>query len=134
MGARGAKGASARGAGARSAIGARGAWLGCVLVATISCAPKTAPAVASPAAPAPVPGSTSVATAAVELPDGPGRQILNKACVSCHNLTEVTKFRGFYTRPQWRDIVQTMVDYGAPVNEKDAEVLTTYLAETLGKK
>ena len=130
MGARGAMSAGARGAGARSAIGAKGAWLVCVLVATISCAPKTAPGVARPAAPA----STLVAAAAVELPDGPGRQILNRACVSCHNLTEVTKFRGFYTRPQWRDIVQTMVDYGAPVNEKDAEVLTTYLTETLGKK
>ena len=70
----------------------------------------------------------------MELPDGAGKQILNRACVSCHNLTEVTKFRGFYTRPQWRDIVQTMVDYGAAVNDKDAEVLTTYLTETLGKK
>jgi hypothetical protein len=54
--------------------------------------------------------------------------------VSCHSLTEVTKFRGFYTRAQWRDIVLTMVDYGAPVNEKEVEVLSTYLAESLGKK
>ena len=131
MGARGAKGAGARGA--RGAGGAKGAWLGCVLMAILSCAPKTAPAVVGPAAPAPAP-SAPVAAAAVELPDGPGRQILNRACVSCHNLTEVTKFRGFYSRPQWRDIVQTMVDYGAPVNEKEAEVLTTYLTETLGKK
>ena len=127
-----ARGAGARGAkGPRGPRGAKGAWMGCVLVATIACAPKTAPTVAGPAAPAPAP---PVAAAAVQLPDGPGRQILNRACVSCHNLTEVTKFRGFYTRPQWRDIVQTMVDYGAPVNEKDAEVLTTYLTETLGKK
>ena len=132
MSARGARGAGAKGA--KGAMGAKGAWMGCVLVATIACAPKTAPAVAGPAAPAPAPASTPVAAAAVELPDGPGRQILNRACVSCHNLTEVTKFRGFYTRPQWRDIVQTMVDYGAPVNDKDAEVLTTYLTETLGKK
>ena len=129
MGARGAKGARAR-----SARSAKGAWLGCVLVATVSCAPKTTPASASPAAPAPAPASTPVAAAPVELPDGPGRQILNRACVSCHNLTEVTKFRGFYTRPQWRDIVQTMVDYGAAVNEKDAEVLTSYLTAALGKK
>jgi virginiamycin B lyase len=70
----------------------------------------------------------------VDLPEGAGKQILDRACVGCHNLTEVTKFRGFYTRPQWRDIVQTMVDYGAAVNNKDAEILTTYLTETLGKK
>jgi len=70
----------------------------------------------------------------VDLPEGPGKQILNRACVSCHALTEVTKFRGFYTHPQWRDIVQTMFDYGAPVNDKEVEVLTTYLTESLGKK
>jgi len=46
----------------------------------------------------------------------------------------VTKFRGFYTRPQWRDIVLTMVDYGAGVGEKDVDVLTDYLTEQLGKK
>ena len=56
------------------------------------------------------------------------------ACVACHGLREVTKFRGFYTRPQWRDIVLTMVDYGAPVSQKDAEVLTDYLTANLGKK
>ena len=57
-----------------------------------------------------------------------------RACVSCHNLREVTKFKGFYMRPQWRDIVQTMVDYGAGVNEKEVEVLSDYLTEHLGKK
>jgi hypothetical protein len=75
-----------------------------------------------------------MAAASDELPQGPGRQILTRACVSCHNLREVTKFKGFYTRPQWRDIVQTMVDYGAGVNEKDVEVLSDYLTEHLGKK
>ena len=56
------------------------------------------------------------------------------ACVACHGLREVTKFRGFYTRQQWHDIVLTMVDYGAPVSEKDAKLLTNYLTENLGKK
>ncbi len=56
------------------------------------------------------------------------------ACTACHGLREVTKFRGYYTRPQWRDIVLTMVDYGAPVNDKQVEVLTDYLTAELGKK
>ena len=114
------------------------ALLGCLLTGAMACAPKTTPAATSPTALEPAPAAPAAApvalTASVELPDGPGRQILNRACVSCVNLTEVTKFRGFYTRPQWRDVVQTMVDYGAPVNDKDAEVLTSYLTETLGKK
>ena len=119
--------------------GSGGSWVrfcGMALLAatTAACAPKTAPVVASPQPATPAPATPSVAAASVELPEGAGRQILMRACVSCHNLTEVTKFRGFYTRPQWRDIVLTMVDYGAPVNEKDVEVLTTYLTESLGKK
>lgn len=71
---------------------------------------------------------------APELPDGPGKTILVAACTSCHELTEVTKFRGFYTRDEWRDIVVTMVKYGAVVKEKDTPVLVDYLFQTLGKK
>jgi hypothetical protein len=69
-----------------------------------------------------------------QLPQGAGRQILMSACTSCHDLREVTKFSGFYRREQWRDIVLTMMDYGAPVNEKEVEVLTAYLTEHLGQK
>ena len=72
--------------------------------------------------------------AAEQLPQGAGRQILISACTSCHNLREVTKFSGFYGREQWRDIVLTMMDYGAPVNAKEVEVLSDYLAQHLGKK
>jgi cytochrome c5 len=103
-----------------------------LLAGALGCAPKKTPTVAT--APAPAPAATPVATISEQLPDGAGRQILNRACVACHGLTEVTKFRGFYARQQWRDIVLTMVDYGAPVGEKDVEVLTDYLTANLGKK
>ena len=68
------------------------------------------------------------------LPDGAGKRILQASCRSCHDLGEVTKFRGYYNRAQWHDIVVTMVQYGAEVEEKDVEVLTDYLVEQLGKK
>ena len=45
----------------------------------------------------------------------------------------MTKFRGFYNRAQWHDVVNTMVQYGADVDEKDVEVLTDYLFAQLGK-
>lgn len=102
--------------------------------------PATATAPAQPAAPAPAPAApapnaTAAAgdPAAAELPEGRGKQILLTSCTGCHDLREVTKFRGFYTRAQWRDIVMTMVDYGAEVNKADAEVLADYLDEHLGK-
>ncbi len=69
-----------------------------------------------------------------DLPDGDGKAILLTACVSCHDLTEVTKLRGFYTRAQWRDVIVTMKEYGAMVDEKQVDVLADYLGQNLGKK
>jgi competence protein ComEA len=68
-----------------------------------------------------------------DLPDGEGKKILLGSCTSCHELTEVTKFRGYYDRKQWRDIVVTMMEYGAPVDAKQVDVLADYLAANLGK-
>jgi cytochrome c5 len=69
-----------------------------------------------------------------ELPDGPGKKILQASCTSCHDLGEVTKFKGYYTRAQWRDVVQTMVDYGAKLQPGEADVLADYLTAYLGKR
>jgi hypothetical protein len=69
-----------------------------------------------------------------ELPDGEGRKILMVACTTCHDLSEVTKLRGFYTRAQWRDVAVTMKEYGAPIDDKQVDVLADYLAQSIGKK
>jgi hypothetical protein len=69
-----------------------------------------------------------------DLPDGEGKRILLASCTSCHELDEVTKFRGYYTKAQWRDIVNTMVEYGAAMRTGEDEVLVEYLAQHLGKK
>ena len=76
----------------------------------------------------------AVMIAADDLPDGEGKKILEKSCTTCHDLTEVTKLRGFYSRAQWRDVVVTMKEYGAAIDDKQVEVLTDYLAAHLGKK
>ena len=69
-----------------------------------------------------------------DLPDGEGKKILVPACTTCHDLSEVTKFRGYYDRKQWRDIVVTMMEYGAPDDERQVHVLADYLAQHLGKQ
>jgi competence protein ComEA len=69
-----------------------------------------------------------------DLPDGPGKKILLASCTACHDLTEVTKFKGFYTRDEWTDIVKTMIEYGARVKDADVQVLVDYLTKNLGKK
>jgi len=79
-------------------------------------------------------GSARAVAPGDELPEGDGRKILMAACTTCHDLTEVTKLRGYYTRAQWRDVVVTMKEYGATVDEKQVDVLADYLAQHLGKK
>ena len=78
-------------------------------------------------------GSTAVAPGD-ELPDGEGKKILQMSCTSCHDLGEVTKFRGYYTREQWRDIVVTMVEYGATLQPSEIETLADYLELHLGRR
>ncbi len=92
-----------------------------------------APAATVPPAAGPAPSVDPATSAAAELPDGRGKQILMASCTSCHDLREVTKFRGYYTRAQWRDIVVTMVEYGADVEKNDIEVLADYLNAHLGR-
>jgi mono/diheme cytochrome c family protein len=74
----------------------------------------------------------SAGQAADALPEGEGKTILLAACATCHELREVTKFRGHFGPDEWRDIVRTMVEYGARVTDAEAEVLVDYLATHLG--
>ena len=79
------------------------------------------------------PAASQSSTSNDDLPDGEGKKILESRCTSCHELTEVTKFRGYYNRAQWRDIVITMVEYGADLKKPEIETLADYLAQHLGK-
>jgi mono/diheme cytochrome c family protein len=80
-----------------------------------------------------VSGSRAVAPGD-ELPDGEGKKILQTSCTSCHDLGEVTKFRGYYDRAQWRDVVVTMVEYGAPLQPPEIDTLADYLEQHLGRR
>lgn len=66
------------------------------------------------------------------LPEGAGRSILERECLSCHELDALELFSGFYTRELWRALVITMRDNGAVVDDEDVEVLATYLARHFG--
>jgi cytochrome c5 len=80
------------------------------------------------------PPTTRAAAPGDELPEAPAKKVLLRACTMCHDLDEVTKFRGYYTRAQWKDIVVTMKEYGATLDEAEVEPLTEYLFAALGKK
>ena len=80
------------------------------------------------------PAAPHAAAPGEDLPDGPGKKILLRACTTCHDLDEITKFKGYYTRAQWKDIVGTMREYGAMLEESEVEPLTDYLFAAVGKK
>jgi mono/diheme cytochrome c family protein len=61
---------------------------------------------------------------------GEGRRILDTSCTTCHGLNEVKKFKGFYKRDDWQDVVTTMVKYGADVKDPQVPVLVDYLTRT----
>lgn len=77
--------------------------------------------------------SPSAAAHGGDLPEGPGKSILQTRCTTCHALGELPKFRS-YNRAEWRNLVVTMVDYGATLDEPEIDVLAEYLVEHFGTR
>jgi mono/diheme cytochrome c family protein len=61
------------------------------------------------------------------LPDGAGKAIVQKMCVSCHSLKTVTSNRA--TKEQWSDTVQQMVSRGAEGTDEEIATVIDYLAK-----
>jgi hypothetical protein len=66
------------------------------------------------------------------LPEGEGKRLLVQHCLNCHELEEVTKFRGYYDENKWREVVLTMLTYGAIIPADDVQKIVSYLSEHLG--
>lgn len=66
-------------------------------------------------------------------PQDPGQVTLNRACTVCHTLGEITKFKGYYGRDQWADVVRTMRADGAQLKDDEVTPLVDYLFKTYGK-
>jgi hypothetical protein len=64
------------------------------------------------------------------LPDGPGKDILLNICTRCHDLQRVRRERN--TPEGWLEILEAMLNEGAPLPEKDLPVLLRYLARNFG--
>ena len=60
------------------------------------------------------------------LPEGPGKAILLNICTQCHTLDRV-KVRGG-DRDSWDDLLNHMLNEGAPLSDEDYPVLLNYLA------
>jgi cytochrome c2 len=64
------------------------------------------------------------------LPEGEGKSILTKACVTCHDLSVVTEKRR--NKQDWADSVNAMIGRGASLSKEQASSLVNYLAQNFG--
>src|SRR5437773_2583343 len=66
------------------------------------------------------------------LPDGPGKEILLNICMQCHDLQRVRRER--LSAEAWLEILDAMLNEGAPLSEKDLPVILRYLARNFGQR
>lgn len=67
-----------------------------------------------------------------QLPDGNGKETIQKACGSCHALTTVTN--AGHTHDEWTSVLNMMVTAGAPVPKDQMATVTDYLAKNFPER
>ena len=60
------------------------------------------------------------------LPDGPGRELVLNICTQCHDLQRVKRER--LSPEGWLEVLEAMLNEGAPLSEKDFPDVLRYLA------
>ena len=65
------------------------------------------------------------------MPDGPGKESLQRVCTNCHELEVVTTNRR--TKLGWQRMVEDMVSRGAEASDDDMAAIVTYLTTNYGK-
>jgi DNA uptake protein ComE-like DNA-binding protein len=65
-----------------------------------------------------------------QLPEGQGKEVVLKKCVSCHTLQNVIARRG--NEDDWAQEVSKMVGRGANISDDDADTIVDYLAAHFG--
>lgn len=73
----------------------------------------------------------SVGAGAVELPAGPNKDIVARACSSCHDLDMVFDAAG-QTREGWSGTIEEMAGYGLKVSAAERAQILEYLVSFLG--
>jgi len=60
------------------------------------------------------------------LPDGPGKEVVLTVCTQCHDLRRVRRERR--SAEGWAEILQAMLNEGAPLTDQDFATVLRYLA------
>ena len=76
-------------------------------------------------------GATAlVIRADVDLPEGPGKELLEDNCAECHGLQKIVDKA--WTKEKWRAVVKDMVSRGATMKPEEIDTLVDYLATYFG--
>jgi mono/diheme cytochrome c family protein len=82
--------------------------------------------------------ATSAALAdetAITLKDGPGKDIVENNCATCHSLDYIRINSPFPDRKLWEAEVTKMIKaFGAPIDDADAKAITEYLVRNYGSE
>jgi cytochrome c5 len=69
----------------------------------------------------------------VPLKEGPGQQVVEDNCGSCHSLDYLRTNSLFLDRTGWQSEVAKMINaFGAPVTPEDAKTIVDYLVKNYG--
>jgi hypothetical protein len=60
------------------------------------------------------------------MPDGPGKELVLNICTQCHDLTRVR--RTGRTPEEWLEVLENMLNEGAPLPDRDLPDVLRYLA------
>jgi virginiamycin B lyase len=73
-----------------------------------------------------------VLSAETAFPEGPGKPILQSACLGCHEASNVT--RSGYSQQDWRNVLSMMQNVGSPLTAEQSPVLLAYLTKNFPEK
>jgi mono/diheme cytochrome c family protein len=68
----------------------------------------------------------------VKLPDGEGKDLVQKTCSACHGVDTATSEN--HTAAEWKAVVDTMVSRGAEGTDAEFATIVKYLAANYGPK
>ena len=68
-----------------------------------------------------------------DLPAGPNREVVSRACQACHDLSMVVAATGL-SREGWDATIEEMISYGMRVDREDRAKILDYLSSNLGSR
>lgn len=78
-----------------------------------------------------VAGATAASGAGIQIPEGPGANLVYAKCQTCHDLQYVVDAKGLLPA-QWTSVLASMQDYGLEVSDQEKSEILQYLTTYLG--